>query len=148
MPPPPPAYQPPPAPPPYGGPVPPGGWQQPPATRPGIPTGKPLASWGARLGAYLIDGLVLLVPAAILFFALVGGAVGLSGDDEDVVAGAAIGAMLLWFLLMAVIYMLYAPLLMARQGERNGQTWGKQLMNVRGVRTNGYPIKIGPAALR
>ena len=41
----------------YGGPVPPGGWQQP------MPQGGgaagfapgPLASWGSRLGAYLID---------------------------------------------------------------------------------------------
>ncbi len=38
-----------------------------------------LASWGSRLGAYLIDGLVLLIPGLILFFAIVAGAVGISG---------------------------------------------------------------------
>ena len=29
---------------------------------------------------------------------------------------------------------LYAPLLMARQGARNGQTWGKQIVGIRVVR--------------
>ncbi len=127
--------------------MPPGGWQQP-LTSPGAVTSAPLASWGARLGAYLIDGLVLLVPGTILFVALVAGAVGLTGDDEDVAAGAALGAIFLWFLLMAVVYMLYAPLLMARQGPKNGQTWGKQLLNVRVVRTNGERVTFGAAAVR
>lgn len=132
----------------YGGPVPPGGWQQPTQQYSGVLAGKALASWGARLGAYVIDTLVLLVPAAILFFALVGGAAGLSGGDEDVAAGALLGALLLWFLLMAVVYALYAPLLMARQSDKNGQTWGKQLLNVRVVRSNGERMTFGVAALR
>ena len=110
--------------------------------------GGQLASWGSRLGAYLIDGLVLLIPALILFFVVVASAVGLSGTDEDVAAGAAIGAILLWLVLMAVIYLLYAPLLMARDGQRNGQTWGKQLLNIRAVRDNGQPWSFGSAALR
>jgi uncharacterized RDD family membrane protein YckC len=128
--------------------VPPGGWQAPVAQQPQGWVGTPLAGWGSRLGAYLIDGLVLLVPAVVLFIAFVGGAVGISGDNEDVAAGAAIGAILLWLLVMAVIGLLYAPLLMARDGARNGQTWGKQMLNIRAVRDNGQPFSFGSAALR
>jgi uncharacterized RDD family membrane protein YckC len=133
--------------------APPGGWyQQPgyqqPVKQPPVGIqGRELASWGSRLGAYLIDGLVLAVPALILFFVLIAGAVGISGD-EDVQAGAAVGAFLLWTLVMAVIGLLYAPLLMARNGEANGQTWGKQLLNLRVVRDNGQPFNFGTAALR
>ncbi len=131
----------------YGGPVPPGGWQQAPPAAPALPYGQ-LAGWGSRLGAYVIDGLVLFIPAIILFFVVVAGAVGLSGADEDVAAGAAIGAVLLWLLLVAVVYLLYAPLLMARDGAHNGQTWGKQILNIRAVRNNGQPWSFGSAALR
>ena len=132
----------------YTGPVPPGGWQAPVAQQPQQGwVGTPLASWGTRLGAYLIDGLVLLVPGLILFFVLVAGAVGISGN-EDVAVGAAIGATILWILLMAVIYLLYAPLLMARDGAHNGQTWGKQILGIRAVRDNGQPFSFGSAALR
>jgi uncharacterized RDD family membrane protein YckC len=136
----------PPAAPQYTGPVPPGGWQQP-IQQPAMPGGQ-LASWGSRLGAYLIDGLVLLVPGIILFFVIVAGAVGISGDDDDVAVGAAIGAFLLFFLIFAIISLLYAPLLMMRQGQHNGQTWGKQLLGIRVVRDNGQPFTFGPAALR
>ncbi len=116
-------------------------------TQPVMPSAG-LASWGSRLGAHLIDSLVILVPAVILFIALVGSAVGLSGNDEDVAAGAAIGAVILWLLVLAVIYLFYAPLLMRRSGSRNGQTWGKQLLNIRVVRDNGEPYAFGSAALR
>ena len=43
---------------------------------------------------------------------------------------------------------LYAPLLMRRPGERNGQTWGKQLLGIRVVRTNGVPMDFIQSALR
>ena len=127
--------------------MPPGGWQQPLAPRP-APARGPLASWGSRAGAYLIDGLVLLVPASILFFTIVGGAVGLTGTDDDVAVGAAIAASILWALLFSVIALLYGPLLMKRAGARNGQTWGKQLVGIRAVRDSGEPWGFGSAALR
>ena len=110
--------------------------------------GMPLASWGSRFGAWLIDGLVLLVPAVILFFLVVAGAVGISGNDDDVTAGAVIGAIVLWFLLMVAVSLLYAPLLMARQGPHNGQTLGKQLLGIRVVRDTGQTMGFGWAALR
>ena len=129
--------------------MPPGGWQQPLASSSPAPPRGPLASWGSRLAAYVIDALVLFVPAAILFVIIVGGAVGLTGtEDDDVAVGAAIGSFILWLLVAAVIALLYAPLLMKREGERNGQTWGKQLVGIRAVRDNGEPWSFGSAAVR
>src|ERR671914_1316119 len=61
----------------YGGPVPPGGWQQPIARPESGWAGRPLASWGSRLGAYVIDVLILLIPIVILAVVIFGGA---SGD--------------------------------------------------------------------
>jgi uncharacterized RDD family membrane protein YckC len=128
--------------------VPPGGWDQPAVpAQPAVPQGA-LASWGARLAATAIDYLILLVPAAILFVVVVGSAIGLSGDDDDVATGAAIAAFLLFGLLFLVIYLLYAPVLMARKGERNGQTWGKQVIGIRVVRDSGQPFEFWYAALR
>jgi uncharacterized RDD family membrane protein YckC len=49
---------------------------------------------------------------------------------------------------IVVVSFVYAPLLMVREGARNGQTWGKQLLSIRAVRDNGLPWDFGSAALR
>src|SRR5688572_13678763 len=67
----------------YGGPVPPGGWEQPIAQPAGAWVGYPLAGWWSRVGAALIDGIIISIPASILFFVLIAGAVGITGDDSD-----------------------------------------------------------------
>jgi uncharacterized RDD family membrane protein YckC len=128
-------------PPSYGGPVPPGGWEQPIAAPP--PSGwrgRPLAGWGTRLAAYLIDGLILLVPVIILTVVVV--AVATNSDT-----GAWVTAVL-GFLVYLAALLLYAPLLMAREGPHNGQTWGKQLLDIRVVRDSGESMSFGWAALR
>jgi uncharacterized RDD family membrane protein YckC len=127
-------------PPSYGGPVPPGGWQQPiPQAGPGW-AGQPLASWGSRLAATLIDWLILLVPVVILTVVIVAIA---TGSDTGAWVSGVIG-----FLVYLVALLLYAPLLMARDGAGNGQTWGKQMMSIRVVRDTGQPMGFGWAALR
>jgi len=126
----------------YGGPVPPGGWQQPIARPESGWVGRPLASWGSRLGAYLIDFLVVLIPVVFLAAVLFGGA-----TDADSVWGW-VGASILYALLFAAVFFLYAPLLMIREGARNGQTLGKQLVGIRVVRDNGLPFGFGAAVLR
>lgn len=133
----------------YTGPVPPGGWQTPLAPPPVQQAwaGAPLASWGSRFGAWLIDGLVIWVPATILFFLLVAGAVGISSND-NVSAGAVILAIVLWGLAVLAASLFYAPLLMARTGANNGRTWGKQVVGIRVVRDDGRPVDFGFAALR
>jgi uncharacterized RDD family membrane protein YckC len=127
----------------YGGPVPPGGWQQPIARQEAGWAGQPLASWGSRLGATLIDWLVLLIPSAILAVLLFGGTL-----DDDSSAWGVVGVSILYVLLISLLVLLYAPLLMMRQGERNGQTLGKQLVGIRVVRDSGEPMGFGWAALR
>jgi uncharacterized RDD family membrane protein YckC len=127
--------------------VPPGGWQRPIALPESGWAGRPLAGWGTRLGAYLIDWIVLLIPAVILFVVVVAGAWGISGDD-DASTWAVIGTTILYVLLMSIVILLYAPLLMMRQGERNGQTLGKQLVGIRVVRDSGEAMGFGWAALR
>jgi uncharacterized RDD family membrane protein YckC len=127
--------------------VPPGGWQQSPigqTSRTSAPR-APLASWGSRLAAYLIDGVIIGVPAAILFFALLGG---VSGADDVGKWVAALFGFLAWLLAVAIVLMVYAPVLMARGGTHNGQTWGKQLMGIRATRNSGQEWTFGSAALR
>lgn len=126
-------------PPAYGGPVPPGGWEQPIPQQQGW-RGQPLASWGSRLGAYLIDGLILLVPAIVLTVIVV--AIAAGSDTGAIVTG------ILGFLAYLVVLFLYAPVLMARDGQYNGQTWGKQMLGIRVVRDNGQTMSFGWAALR
>lgn len=126
----------------YGGAVPPGGWQQP-IARQGNEAwvGRPLASWGSRVGAQLLDWLILLVPSAILIALVVG--VFLAGSDVGGVITAIIA-----FLLYIVVALFYAPVLMARQGEHNGKTWGKQILGITVIRDNGQQIDLGFAFLR
>jgi uncharacterized RDD family membrane protein YckC len=126
----------------YGGPVPPGGWQQPIARQESSWVGKPLASWGSRFGAWLIDFVVVLVPVVVLAVVIFGGAA-----EGDSVWGW-VGASILYVLLFASVFMLYAPLLMIREGARNGQTLGKQWVGIRVVRDNGQPFGFGVAAFR
>jgi len=124
----------------YGGPIPPGGWQQPlPTQGPGW-HGRPLASWGSRLAAYLLDGLILFVPVILLTIAIVGVA---AGSDTGAIVTGIVG-----FLAFLVVAFLYAPLLMAREGRCNGQTCGKQALGIRVIRDSGESMSFSAAALR
>jgi uncharacterized RDD family membrane protein YckC len=87
--------------------------------------GAPLA----RAGASVVDGLAVGVPGGALLALLDGG----------LVAGLAV---------CLALALLYAPPLLARPGERNGQTWGKQLLGLRVVREDGRPVTAGIAVLR
>jgi uncharacterized RDD family membrane protein YckC len=55
---------------------------------------------------------------------------------------------ILGFLAYLVVAFLYSPLLMARDGAHNGQTWGKQILGIRVIRDGGEPMSFGWAALR
>jgi uncharacterized RDD family membrane protein YckC len=123
-----------------GGPeTPPSGWQQPIAAPSGW-EGKQLASWGSRAGATLLDWLILLIPVTLLIVLVV--VVALSSDVGGIVTA------ILSSLLYLVAVLFYAPLLMGRQGARNGQTWGKQIVGIRVVRDSGQPVDIGFGFLR
>jgi uncharacterized RDD family membrane protein YckC len=95
------------------------------------------AGWWQRVGATILDSIVVGVFGAIL-----GGVVAAASDaDED--AGTAIAAVA-----AIVVTGLYYGLLMARGGSRNGQTWGKQAVGIRVVRADGAPVELGFALLR
>jgi uncharacterized RDD family membrane protein YckC len=104
-----------------------------------------LAGWWSRVGAQVIDGIIISVGALILFLPI--GAVAGVGfaDDSDASIAAAVVGLLLWVVCVAVIALLYAPAMMART---NGKTLGRMVMNIRVVRTSGETVTFGWAMLR
>jgi uncharacterized RDD family membrane protein YckC len=123
-----------------GGPeTPPSGWQQPIAAPQGW-EGRPLASWGSRVGASLLDWLILFIPVALLIVLVV--VVALNSTGGGIVTGILSGLMYL----VAVLF--YAPVLMAREGEHNGQTLGKQIVGIQVIRDSGQPVDIGFGFIR
>jgi len=100
------------------------------------------------VGAWLIDVVIVGIPTAVVFIVLIGGAVGLTGDNEAAGIGAIIAAILLGGLVFVAIGTLYFALTMKREGQQNGQTWGKQACGIRVVRANGEPMDFGWSALR
>jgi len=132
-------------PPPYGTPAPQPGYQPAPAAggyvadRPGYYMGRQLANWPQRVAAYLIDNLIESIPAflAVLLF---------SGTDPGESPGA--GASLVAFLLYLVSLGLWVYNRAIQQG-RTGQSWGKQVLNLRLVRmADGQPMGGGMAFVR
>jgi len=121
--------------------VPPGGGQYPIAPPKPVWAGLPLARWGSRVGAQLLDGLVLLVLSVVL---LAPGIVLLAVDAT----AAGVVLIILGGLGYVALYLFYAPYFMQRDGERNGQTLGKQWLGIRVVRDNGQPFDLGSGLLR
>lgn len=95
-----------------------------------------LASYLSRVGATILDTLVVGGVAVVL--AVIAGA---AGAPEETTGYIVIGAALLGTLI-------YAPVLMCRTGEHNGQTLGKQALSIRVVRQDAQPMTAQPALLR
>ena len=125
--------------------VPPGGWDRP---IPGPPPLARYAGWWSRVGAALFDLLVISVPAIVLAVVIFGGVgAAFTADDEFGVVTLILG-IIVYVLLLFAAALLYGPLLMRREGQRNGQTWGKQIVGIRVVRTNGVPMDFTHSAIR
>jgi uncharacterized RDD family membrane protein YckC len=104
-----------------------------------------LAGWWSRVGAQLIDGIIIGVGALILFLPI-GAAAGVGfADDSDASVAAAIVGLILWVLCISLIALLYAPTMMART---NGKTLGRMVTNIRVVRTSGEDVTFGFAMIR
>lgn len=97
----------------------------------------PKASWWQRVWATLLDGLLLSVVGLIVGVALAAAAGG-SSDDATVAVYVAV----------FFASVLYAPLLMARHGDRNGQTIGKGALGIRVVHEDGHPMTFKRGLLR
>ena len=138
------------APPPAGA----GGFPAPPIH--GEPSGVPvqqggtfeLSGWWRRVGATLIDGLlvtIVFVPLLLIAFAIFG----LSFDEDGNASGIGIAvsgfAFLMLILLWLVVSLVYAPYFMAKW---DGATPGKKATGIRVVRADGQPMTFGTAALR
>lgn len=93
--------------------------------------GPQLASRGSRLGAALIDGVIML--ALILPVMSVGGYFGAISEAAAAGRSVSILTQLLWGLLGFAIFVAvqFLPL------KKSGQTWGKKLMGVRIVTMDG-----------
>jgi uncharacterized RDD family membrane protein YckC len=105
-----------------------------------------LAGWWSRVGAFIIDALVIGVVAAIVIILITAaaGGVGFLGGDATGYGGIVVG--LLFSTLIATgVALLYAPVYMART---DGQTLGKQLMRIRVVRPKGQPVDFLWSVLR
>jgi uncharacterized RDD family membrane protein YckC len=104
-----------------------------------------LAHWWPRVGATLLDGLIL-APVNIAL------SIGLHMYTvthvtyADGTSFSQVHVHDLW--VPALVYMLYAVLLLTRRGEHNGQTLGKQRLGLRVIRNDGKPVDIRTALLR
>jgi uncharacterized RDD family membrane protein YckC len=94
------------------------------------------------VGAAVLDGIIVGIPALIVFLAL---GVGVASSGEGSGTGAIIGGLIVSVLVFLVVALLYAPLMMART---NGQTLGRMATNIRVIRVHGEPMTFGFAALR
>jgi uncharacterized RDD family membrane protein YckC len=97
------------------------------------------ADWGERTGAALVD---LTISGFLLVVGIVAGAIVISLGGWAI----AVGVALIVAGLAAAI--LYAPLMLAREGAGNGQTIGKRAVNLRVVRSNGQPVTFWLGMLR
>ncbi len=100
-----------------------------------------LSGWWRRVGATIIDSLILSIPFFIIFVAIFG--LSINGDGDA--SGGGIAALVLTTLAWVCLTLLYAPFFMSKW---NGATIGKKATGIRVVRTDGAPISFGFAAVR
>ena len=125
----------------------------PPAGHPGAPVPQggtyELAGWWSRVGATLIDGVILMVPfipLMLIVFAIFG--LSLNGDNGNGSEAGFVASLFAFFILIlvyAAVALIYAPYFMAKW---NGATPGKRAVGIRVVRAEGLPMTFGYAAYR
>jgi uncharacterized RDD family membrane protein YckC len=92
------------------------------------------AGWGSRVGAYLLDSLLLVVPLGLLFVIVLA-----SDPDDDSAAWTLLGGAYL-----ATIVLPFAYFTIMHGGKR-GQTVGKRAAGIRVVDSEGRSIGYGRA---
>jgi uncharacterized RDD family membrane protein YckC len=123
---------------------------------PAAPIHANLSGWWPRVGATLLDGLFVLVLNAPTLGVAIAVAAGGGLHVHTTVTGHATYPLTHEMKVVAVIAglaylasaLLYAPLLLRREGRHNGQTWGKQLLSIWVIRDSGAPVDLGTALLR
>ena len=92
-----------------------------------------LASWGSRVGAYLIDVMLIVIGLFVI-----GVVFGFFSRGSSSVADAIT-------VLAYLVFALYAPLMLAFNG---GQTVGKKALGIAVINEDGRPIGLGRALWR
>lgn len=95
--------------------------------------GADLASYASRVGAAVLDGLLLALVIVVVLK--------VTGRPVDESRGLIVVGII-------VSSLVYAPPLLRRRGAHNGQTLGKQAMRIRAVRADAQPMDWGTALLR
>ena len=126
--------------------IPPGGWDRPIPEQPVYRA--PLSGWWRRVWASLVDFTIISIPAMTIAVVIFGGVGIVFGADEGAGWVSLVLGTLLYIVLLMAVSILYGPMLMRRPGQRNGQTWGKQLLGIRVIRTNGAPMDVTWSAVR
>ena len=104
-----------------------------------------LAGWGRRVGAALIDGLIISIPVVLISLVLIGAVVAGGDSNSDGGIAAIIISVLLTVLVAAVVAIFYAPVMMSRT---NGKTVGRMVAGTRVIRADGQPMTFGTAFVR
>ncbi|WP_354701487.1 hypothetical protein DSM112329_01803 [Paraconexibacter sp. AEG42_29] len=94
------------------------------------------AGWWPRAGAMLIDALILTAIALAVGITMSGA--GASTDDATIAI----------YVVVFLASVTYSPLLMARKGDANGQTVGKQALGIRVVHSEGGEMTVPRGLLR
>jgi uncharacterized RDD family membrane protein YckC len=110
----------------------------------------PYASFGARVGGTLIDGLVIAAIAAIpviLGIVLIVNGVQTNSYDNsaEVTNSGALAGGIVLIIIGVILGLLYEPIMTSRKGARNGQTLGRQVVGIRITNLQGGPISTGQA---
>jgi uncharacterized RDD family membrane protein YckC len=127
--------------------TPPPGAGGPPVTpSPGVLSGRHvLSGWWPRVGALIIDGLIVGAAALVLMVALTAPfSIGFFAGDAFGFVALVVG-LLIAIVCVSIAALLYAPAMMART---NGRTVGRMATGIRVVRADGKPIDFGFAMLR
>ena|GEM_PF-3362471 len=111
------------------------------------PTRYWLAHWWPRVGATLLDGLILVPVYIVLVF----GFHLYSVTHEQSASGATVPRFhyhTLGLALLALVPVVYSVVLLCRGSEHNGQTWGKQVAGLKVIRNDGEQIDVRTALVR
>lgn len=122
----------------------------------GVYNGRTLSGWWPRAGALILDGLFISLLMSPLLVISIMGMVGsfetttlANGTDKvDFDAGLFLGSFFLAAAGSIAVGVLYYCLTMARTGAHNGQTWGKQLLNITVIREDGEQVGFGFSFVR
>ncbi|KQV18400.1 MULTISPECIES: RDD family protein [unclassified Kitasatospora] len=111
------------------------------------------ASWGSRVAAYLVDSLIIGIPAGIFY----GIGLGVGAEAADCVStrygtsctGGGVSAIGMLLIGIGALIALGGGLWLASQQGKTGQTPGKKMVNIRVVReSDGQPLGFGLTIVR